>query len=261
MEKFEIVCRTDIGQSRDCNQDAVGFESSLGLAVLADGMGGYRAGEIASAMAVDLILKEIKDQYQKAMEITGDTNFSDMASASDLIENAILKVNSSIYAAAKNNIRYKGMGTTAVVAMVYDDVIFIGHVGDSRLYRLREGKLNLLTEDHSLVRELVRKGSYTEAQAREAKNKNVVTRALGVADKVTPEIQQSRVLLDDIYLLCSDGLNDMVEDKEIKNILLRYEKDLDQATDQLIRLANEMGGKDNISAILLRPIKATSKLL
>ena len=260
-ESIEIVCRTDTGQKREHNEDAVGSDASLGLAVLADGMGGYQAGEVASAMAVDLILSHIKNQYQHIQEDIDTGALTGTSPASSLIESAVLKANASIYSAAQSKSQYQGMGTTAVVVMMHENLISIGHVGDSRLYRLRENKLELLTEDHSLVRELVRKGFYTEAEAREATNKNVVTRALGVADRVEPEVQEDMALLDDIYLLCSDGLNDMVEDKEIKNTLLRYGEDLEQAADQLIRLANEMCGKDNISAILLRPVTPfTTKL-
>ena len=253
-ESIEIVCRSDTGQKREHNEDAVGADNSLGLVVLADGMGGYQAGEVASAMAVDIVLKEIQENHEKALlepldDITG------MSAAGILIENAILKANSAINNAARNKAQYQGMGTTVVVVMMHENIVSIGHVGDSRLYRLRDKKLELITEDHSLVRELVRKGYYTEAEAREATNKNVVTRALGVEAEVDPEVQEDMALLDDIYLLCSDGLNDMVEDRQIEDIMLRYGADLDQTADLLIQSANEMGGKDNISAILLRPVK------
>jgi PPM family protein phosphatase len=253
-ESIDIVCRTDTGQKRDHNEDAVGSDNSLGLVVLADGMGGYQAGEVASAMAVDIVLSDIQGKHEQAMLDPLD-DFSGMSAASTLIENAILKANAAIHSSAQEKPQYQGMGTTIVVVMMHENIVSIGHVGDSRLYRLRDNKLELVTEDHSLVRELVRKGYYTEAEAREATNKNVVTRALGVDAKVEPEVQEDMALLDDIYLLCSDGLNDMVEDAQIENILQRYGADLEQTADQLIQLANEMGGKDNISAILLRPVK------
>lgn len=253
-ESIEIVVRTDTGQKRDHNEDAVGSDNSLGLVVLADGMGGYQAGEVASEMAVNLVLSDIQSKHEQAMLEPVD-DFSGMSAASSLIENAILSANSRIHSAAQEKPQYQGMGTTIVVVMLHENIISIGHVGDSRLYRLRDKKLELITEDHSLVRELVRKGYYTEAEAREATNKNVVTRALGVDAKVEPEIQEDMALLGDIYLLCSDGLNDMIEDQRIEDIMLRYGADLNQTAEQLIQLANEMGGKDNISAILLRPVK------
>ena len=253
-ESIEIVCSTDTGQKRDHNEDAVGSEASLGLVVLADGMGGYQAGEVASAMAIDIVLEDIRANHEQATSVEPD-DFTGMSAASTLIENAILKANSAIHSAAEENPKFQGMGTTIVVVMMHENIVSIGHVGDSRLYRLRDKELELITEDHSLVRELVRKGYYSEAEAREATNKNVVTRALGVNAEVEPEVQEDMALLDDIYLLCSDGLNDMVEDKEIQKIMLRYGADLNQTADQLIQLANEMGGKDNISAILLRPVK------
>ena len=253
-DNLEIVCRTDIGQIRERNEDAVGSHASIGLVVLADGMGGYQAGEVASKMAVDIILSEIKAKYQQAMESADKDVLTGISPASSLIEKAILKVNSSIYSAAQGKTQYQGMGTTTLVVMMHKNLISIGHVGDSRLYRLRDNKLELLTEDHSLVRERVRNGLYTEAEAREAKNKNVLTRALGIADRVKPELQEDTALLGDLYLLCSDGLNDMAEENEIKNVLSRYKEDLNQAADQLIQLANRMGGKDNISVILLRSV-------
>ena len=232
----------------------MGSDNSLGLVVLADGMGGYQAGEVASEMAVNIVLSDIQDNYQEAMTEEVD-DFTGMSPASALIENAILKANSAIHSSAQQKSQYQGMGTTIVVALMHENIVSIGHVGDSRLYRLRDEKLELITEDHSLVRELVRKGYYTEAEAREATNKNVVTRALGVDSEVEPEVQEDMALLDDLYLLCSDGLNDMIEDREIEDILLRYGADLEQTADQLIQLANQMGGKDNISAILLRPVR------
>lgn len=253
-ESIEIVCLTDTGQKREHNEDFVGSDNGLGLAVLADGMGGYQAGEVASEMAVKIVLSDIKENHEQAMlEPVGD--FSDVSAASTLIKSAILKANSVIHSSSQEKRQYQGMGTTVVVVMLHENIVSIGHVGDSRLYRLRDKKLELITEDHSLVRELVRKGYYTEAEAREATNKNVVTRALGVDARVDPEVQEDMALLGDIYLLCSDGLNDMVEDQKIEDILLRYGADLNQTGEQLIQLANEMGGKDNISAILLRPVK------
>lgn len=253
-ESIEIVCLTDTGQKREHNEDFVGSDNSLGLAVLADGMGGYQAGEVASKMAVNTVLSDIQHNYEQAiLEPTGD--FSGISAVSTLIQKAILKANSVIHCSAQEKRQYQGMGTTVVVVMLHENIVSIGHVGDSRLYRLRDKRLELITEDHSLVRELVRKGYYTEAEAREATNKNVVTRALGVDARVDPEVQEDMALLGDIYLLCSDGLNDMVEDKNIEDILLRYGADLNQTAEQLIQLANEMGGKDNISAILLRPVK------
>jgi PPM family protein phosphatase len=250
-DKIEIVCKTDTGKKREHNEDSVAAEVSLGLAVLADGIGGYQAGEVASAMAVDTVMAAVAAGIG-AMEAADPTNFEANAAETNLIDAAILQANKAIYEAAKTNPKYQGMGTTIVVVLLHDNIISIGHVGDSRLYRLRDNKLELITEDHSLVRELVRKGYYTEEQAREAANKNVVTRALGVDPDLEVEVQEDLALLGDIYLLCSDCLNDMVPDVEIERVLTHYGADLHQTADQLIRLANEMGGKDNISAILLR---------
>ncbi len=251
---IEIACLTDTGQKRDHNEDAVGFDKRLGLAVLADGMGGYQAGEIASDMGVNTVLEHIRENFEADL-LEPVKDFRSAGPVCGLIERAVHEANRVIHTAAQKKPQYQGMGTTIVVVMLHENMISVAHVGDSRLYRFRDRKLELMTEDHSLVREMVRKGYYTEAEAREASNKNVVTRALGVDAEVEPEVQEDMALLDDLYLLCSDGLNDMVDDRQIEDILLRYGADLKQTADQLIRLANEMGGNDNISAILLRPVK------
>lgn len=253
-EKIQIVCRTDTGQKREHNEDCVGSEPGLGLAVLADGMGGYQAGEVASAMAVDIILGSIAKKLEQ-LERPDLEALGEHSPETQLIEEAILRANRKIYEAAQSNPQYQGMGTTVVVMLMHDNIISIGHVGDSRLYRLRDKSLEVITEDHSLVRELVRKGYYSEEEARAATNKNVVTKALGVEPEVEPEVQEDLALLDDIYLLCSDGLNDMVEDRIIEKILLEHEQDLEQAADELILAANQRGGRDNISAILVRPMR------
>ena len=236
-----------------CNEDCVGCEPGLGLAVLADGMGGYQAGEVASAMAVDIVLGSIAEQVG-GLEGISEEDLGGHSPETQLIHEAILRANRKIHQASAGNPQYQGMGTTIVVLLMHGNIVSIGHVGDSRLYRLRDDELEVVTEDHSLVRELVQKGYYTEEEARKATNKNVVTRALGVEAEVEPEVQEDLSLLDDLYLLCSDGLNDMVEDAEIQRILLQFGEDLEEAADELIRAANENGGRDNISAILVRPI-------
>lgn len=246
-DHLQIVCRTDTGRKREHNEDSVGSDPALGLAVLADGMGGYQAGEVASAMAVSIVL----DNIRTALTAAGDG----AANPEELIRVAGTAANQAIHEAASGNTQYRGMGTTLVVAMLYGNMIAIGHVGDSRLYRLRGQELKVITEDHSLVRELVRKGFYTEDEARAATNKNVVTRALGVDPSVEVEVQEDMALIDDIYLMCSDGLNDMLDDQTIQKALFSNRENLDEAARVLIELANANGGKDNISVILIRPVK------
>jgi protein phosphatase len=147
------------------------------------------------------------------------------------------------------------MGTTVVVALFYDNRLTVAHVGDSRLYRLRDLELELITSDHSLMQELIDRGFYTPEQARNSLNKNLVTRAIGIDETVNIDIQEDVVLANDIYLLCSDGVNDMIEDHVIKQAMLEYEDDLEKASTEIIQLANNHGGKDNISALLIKPIK------
>jgi PPM family protein phosphatase len=254
-DKVEIVCKSDVGRNREHNEDSVGSSPSMGLAILADGMGGYQAGEIASAIAVSSILETLQIQFKAAAEAPQTEPVFGLSPQGQWLESAIIEANSKIFRAAQEKAQYAGMGTTVVAALMHDNIISIAHVGDSRLYRLRDEALELITEDHSLVRELVAKGFYTEEEARKATNKNVVTRALGVSESVEVEIQEDMALLEDIYLLCSDGLNDMLSDEEIEMLVVSNRDNLHSAAEKLVEAANKAGGKDNISAILLRPVK------
>jgi protein phosphatase len=150
------------------------------------------------------------------------------------------------------------MGTTVVVLLFHDNRFTVAHVGDSRLYRYRDNELEQITRDHSLMQELVDKGFYTTEQARESLNKNLVTRAIGAEESVQVDIHEDAALEEDIYLLCSDGLTDMLEDEVIKNTITDSSEDLEKIATELIRLSNESGGKDNISVILARPLKPFS---
>ncbi len=147
------------------------------------------------------------------------------------------------------------MGTTVVVVMFYDNRFTVAHVGDSRLYRLRDNELELITRDHSLMQELIDRGFYTPEQARDSLNRNLVTRAIGIDSNVKIDIQEDIAMVNDIYLLCSDGVNDMIDDDVIQSALIQNCNDLEKAASEIIRLANEYGGKDNISVLLAKPIK------
>jgi len=252
--KILLYGKTDVGSLRDHNEDTIGCDESMGLAVLADGMGGHRGGEMASAITVSTILESISSKAGKinSGETDDKTGFS---LESLLVHEAVTLANRNVHESSLAHAQYRGMGTTVVVLLFYDNRFTVAHVGDSRLYRLRDGILEQITRDHSLMQELIDRGFYTPEQARNSLNKNLVTRAIGIDETVQVDIQEDIVMLDDIYLLCSDGVNDMLEDEIIESILVENSNDLEQAASEIIRMANEYGGKDNISAILAKPVK------
>ncbi len=239
------------GRVRDHNEDYIAVNPALGIVTLADGMGGYQAGEIASEIAVTQIMQEVKTKaHTLVLGNIGDK--SAYRHASLLLQQAILKANQAIYQSAQAQPEFYGMGTTVVAALFYDEYLSIGHVGDSRLYRLRNGGLQQLTKDHSVLQELVDHGFYTPEQARHSPNKNLVTRALGVNLDVKVDLTEVRVQLGDLFLLCSDGLNDMLEDRHIVAQLEKHADNLDKMAESLVHAANQQGGDDNISVILVR---------
>lgn len=238
---------TDPGRVRDGNEDTIAVRPELGLAVLADGMGGHQAGEVASGMAVELITHH----FQSALARPGGA-VEAARNAADAIGEAIKLANTAIYDAARSRPDYLGMGSTIVVTVFDENRLWVGHVGDSRLYRFRGARLEQLTQDHSVVQELVNRGLFTLEEARQTVAKNLVTRALGVDPVITPDIGAQTAASGDIYLLCSDGLSEVVADSEIAMLLADAGQDLDVTARRLINLANERGGPDNISVILVR---------
>jgi protein phosphatase len=247
--------KTDVGSVRDHNEDTIGCDENIGLAVLADGMGGHRGGEMASAIAVSTILESVSEKIKKikAAETDEETGYSMESLA---VHEAVALANKNVHDSSESNAQYRGMGTTVVVVLFYDDRFTVAHVGDSRLYRLRDMELEQITRDHSLMQELIDRGFYTPEQARNSLNKNLVTRAIGIDENVQIDIQEDIAMTGDIYLLCSDGVTDMIEDHLITSVILDNENDLEKAATEIIRLANEHGGKDNISALLAKPIKS-----
>jgi len=252
--KIEIVGLTDVGLVRDHNEDSIGENHDLGLAVLADGMGGHRGGEVASAITVSTILESLANELINIK--SGDIDEASGYSLTSIaVNNAVIKANDNVFTSSNENSQYRGMGTTVVVLLFHDDRFTVAHVGDSRLYRYRDGDLEQITRDHSLMQELVDRGFYTTEQARESLNKNLVTRAIGAEESVQVDVHEDVVHPEDIYLLCSDGLTDMLEDDVIKNTIADNSEDLEIIAHKLICLSNESGGKDNISAMLARPLK------
>ncbi len=252
--KIQFYGITDIGRVRKQNEDAISFDNNIALAVLADGMGGHRGGEIASAITVSTVLNVITDKIKN----TNNTDAVDngiYSTESQLILEALKLANKNVYDSSQANEQYRGMGTTVVVVLFYDNRFTVAHVGDSRLYRLRNGKLEQLTRDHSYVQEQIDQGIVTPEQARNSKNKNRITRAIGIDSTVKIDIQEDVAVLNDIYLLCSDGVTDMIEDHLIRSALIENSQNLEQAAEEIIRLSNKHGGKDNISALLVKPVK------
>ncbi len=253
--KIEFWGLTDVGRKRSHNEDTIASDIHAGIAILADGMGGYKAGEVASAIAVDEIMKEVRNGLKrtKSGEIDEETGYS---VESLVVKTAIEKANETIYQTAQSQPQCKGMGTTVVTAAFYDNRMTIAHVGDSRLYRLRDGSFEQVTSDHSLLQELIDKGFYTPEEAKNSLNKNLVTRALGIEENTSPDVQEDVVKPGDVYLLCSDGLTDLVDDDEIRATLEEHGASLETAAITLVGKANEKGGKDNISVILARSLKS-----
>ncbi len=240
---YEICTETDPGLTRENNEDAVVFDAETQLCILADGMGGYNAGEIASGMAVAFIKSEMSRWLAQAGK---NASTKEVRRAMEIcVQNA----NYSIFNAANSNPQYNGMGTTLVVAAFLGDRVMVGHIGDSRCYRLRGGDFQQITKDHSLLQEQIDAGLITPEQALTSSNKNLVTRALGVEDTVSLEVNEHKVEPGDIYLMCSDGLSDMVLDAPIGQIM-RGEGELQLKAKQLVQAANDNGGRDNISVLL-----------
>jgi protein phosphatase len=248
---LEIASATHTGMVRSHNEDAISSDGEVGLAVLADGMGGYNAGEVASGIAVALITSEMRQAIAKTNLHSLDQADGDLQ-AIRLLKGIIAKANTSIYQSASSQPQYAGMGTTLVVALFRDNRLSVAHIGDSRLYRLRDDKLEQVTRDHSLLQEQIDSGMITREAARRSQNKNLVTRALGIEPEVEAEIHTYDVRPGDLYVLCSDGLNDMVEDEDIELTLNAMGSNLPLAANQLVQMANDNGGRDNVSVVLVR---------
>ncbi len=240
---YTFCSQTDPGRIRANNEDAVAIDETAQFAVLADGMGGYNAGEVASGMATTLIRSELAS----CLSPTGEQ--PTIAELKLAIEDIVARANREIVDAARATPHYEGMGTTLVVAVFREQQLLVGHIGDSRCYRLRGKEFLQLTRDHSLLQEQLDAGWLTPKQALSSPIRNLVTRGLGVADEVLLDLHEHQVLPGDLYLLCSDGLSDMVQDKEIAKIL-RQRQLLQQMADDLVAKANENGGKDNITVVL-----------
>ena len=253
--KINFAEVTDTGRVREHNEDAIGSDLDVGLMVLADGMGGYNAGEVASGIAVETVSKLATEAHAREDLSVVDPH-SGMMRQSIILKDAIYRANKIIFQTAQSQTQCEGMGTTIVACMFYNDRVSIAHVGDSRAYRLRGDAFEQLTLDHSLLQELVDRGFYSAEEAQRSTNRNYVTRALGVESTVEVDVHEFDVLPDDVYLLCSDGLPDMVEDDDIHLTISTFNASLDVVGQQLIELANNQGGRDNVSVMLAQVLES-----
>jgi PPM family protein phosphatase len=261
--KLRAVAATDTGRVREHNEDAVALDPDIGLFVLADGMGGYNAGEVASGIAVKTIMNLVREAYA-TQDLTGSDQDTGLSRPGIILRDAIARANKIIHQTSKTQEKCEGMGTTVVAGLFHDDRIIVAHVGDSRMYRLRGDRFEQITLDHSLLQELVDRGFYTPEEAQRVTNKNYVTRALGVEPTVEVEIKEHPVHRGDCLVLCSDGLTDMVEDEDIHLTISTFGANLDTVAKQLLQLANDNGGRDNISVMLaevLEPFPARKGIL
>ncbi len=234
---MKISVRTDIGLRKKVNQDYYYISDDKKLLIIADGMGGHKAGEVASQLAVSVISKAL-------------SKLEDLPCEKDIlksIEDSIIEANNIIFKKSNEDIRYKGMGTTLSLAYIDKGLMYIGHVGDSRIYKISNNKLSQLTEDHSLVKELLKKGTITREEAENHPQKNIITRAVGTGESIEVDLVLEPLSQSDIILLTTDGLTNEVSDEEIERVFL--EKSLDEACLTLVELAKELGSYDNITII------------
>ena len=251
---LSVAGRTHTGQVRSHNEDFLGESLDIGLVALADGMGGYKSGEVASELAIATVMAELQASIPQLTpgQLDPQTGYSNESLA---VREAIIKANEEIYKKSMQDPQCRGMGTTLVLAVLYNNQVTIAHVGDSRMYRFRNSTLEQVTVDHTFLQELVDRGYYTQEEADASLNRNLVTRALGIQPTTAVDIREDLVIPGDIYLLCSDGLTDMVEDQEISQLVSESRNNLDNLAESLVERANARGGRDNISVLLAKPTR------
>lgn len=250
--KLEVIGRTDVGRKRGHNEDALLLDHENRLYIVADGMGGHASGEVASGMAVETLtqfFKETREDQDKTWPYKMDKTLS---YEENRLSNGVKLANKQIFRRAQADLRLKGMGTTVVSLFCTDRYAYIGHVGDSRVYRIRDKKLKQITEDHSLLNDYMKIKKLTQSEIDNFPHKNVIVRALGMKEIVQVDICREELQKGDIYLLCSDGLSGLVEDQEMCKIVVEHEADLSEAAKILIETANKNGGNDNITVVLAR---------
>ena len=240
---IKAYARSDIGKARQMNQDYFYISDSLSnvqLFILAGGMGGYNGGEIASSLATKCVKSYIENNFEEVPK--------DKDSLIQLVASSMEYANMVIYEKSKENKEYEGMGTTLEICLIYNNKVYIGHVGDSRIYRIRKDVIRKLTKDHSYVQQLVEDKKITREEAKVHPKKNMLTRALGCTPYVEPDLRARNFEKGDIFIMCSDGLTNMVEEKRIYELV---KQDINTATNNLVNEANSAGGYDNITVIII----------
>ena len=250
VRELSMACRSDCGRVRTNNEVSVLVNARSGFAILADGMGGYRAGEVASGMATAL-LNERLQALPETIALDSTEVLLDIDSLQERLEHEIRSVNNAIFAASLTEACLQGMGTTLVLGLFIGEHLLVAHIGDSRLYRLRQGQLTCLTHDHSMIQFYLDRGWLTDDEAEISSCRGMLTRALGVAPWVEIDFSAHAIAGGDVYLLCSDGLTGMLEDEMIKDALQTFGESPDSATNVLIQMANDCGGEDNISVAVI----------
>ncbi len=245
---LEFAGITDVGRVRDTNEDAIFIHEELKFALLADGMGGYNAGEVASDMAVSGIREMLEQGLRRRFPFFGKRGDH----VRQLLAEAIAEVNHRIYQKARSDPYYYGMGTTLAAIVFHSNHAIIAHIGDSRIYRFRNGKLQQLTRDHTWVQGQVDSGWMSAQEAKTSEYKSLLTRALGVSEQVSADIDEFEIQPEDFYLLCSDGLTDGVGVEDMTKILQQSGRSLHQIAQNLLKQANVAGGYDNVSVILMK---------
>ena len=241
---MQSYAKTDIGKAREMNQDFIYVSEkaeNMKLCILADGMGGYKGGEIASSLATTTAKDYIEENFK-------NVDLQDPERIQDLIGKAMEYANQVVYEKSKKNKELEQMGTTLEICLIYGNKVYIGHIGDSRIYRIRKNIIRRITTDHSYVETLVKDGTITREEAFYHPKKNMLIKALGCTEYIEPDITVKGFLEDDIILMCSDGLTNMLKEDEIYSII---KENTETACNKLIQKANELGGYDNISVIII----------
>ena len=249
--QVEVAGKTDVGCVRANNEDNFGYDSRYGIYVVCDGIGGQASGEVASKMGVDTVLRYFRDAAESGGYPQVGDPLEGISERGQALASAIRLANRTIHETGQHQVGRAGMGSTMVAALVHDDALSIANVGDSRIYLIRQGSIQQLTQDHSLVMEQVRRGYITLEQAAKSEMQNIILRALGSEDTVEVDVEDLVLLPDDILLMSSDGLTKYLKDDELLKIV-SSSASLERACDGLIAAAKERGGDDNITCLLMK---------
>jgi len=248
-DSIDYAAQTDVGLMRVHNEDAIAICPESGMTILADGMGGYNAGEVASEIAITVIREYVNDKINRFLSILIPHQPDELK---EIVGQAVELANNTILNTSFNEPQYMGMGTTLVMSLCYGDLLVVAHVGDSRAYRFRQNQLTQITRDHSVVQEQIDAGMISAESAQYSDIKNLVTRAVGVGFPVEVEVNLHQIEVGDLYMLCSDGLSDMLNPQKIQEIMQNNATSLQEICAELVNQANLEGGRDNISVILFR---------